>query len=288
MKDDSLLAEMIDEFGEERILDTPISEAAMVGTAVGAAATGLRPICEIMFMDFITLIMDQLLNHATKYPLIYGNQAKVPLIIRVPSGGWRAYGATHSQSLEAWLLHIPGLIVATPSKPSDAYGLMTYALQSDKTVVFVEHKLLYNVRSVMKKNVVPFGKAEVRRFGKDITLVAYSFLITKALEIAEELSIKGIDIEVIDPRTLVPLDITTLCESAAKTGRVLLVEEGTKTGGVCAEIAFQIQEKTFFKLKKSIIRVAAEDSAIPCAPDLESKILPSKEKIIEAVYQLIS
>ncbi len=281
-------AGLLDRFGPERVRDTPMSEAAIVGVATGASLLGMRPVVEIMFIDFITLAMDQIFNHATKFPFIF-SEAKVPLIIRTTCGGWRGYGPTHSQSLEAWFLHVPGLNVLMPSTPGDAKGLLKTAFRSDRPSLFIEHKLLYGLRGSVPENdhTVPFGKAVVAREGKDVTVIAYSYLVTQALAVAAELQKTGIEVEVIDPRTLAPLDIETIVNSVKKTGRAVLVEEGTKTGGVSAEIGFQIMEHAYEYLDAPIVRVAADDVPVPCSRSLENSVLPSQADIREAIMSVL-
>jgi pyruvate/2-oxoglutarate/acetoin dehydrogenase E1 component len=280
---------LLDKFGPDRVRDTPMSEAAIVGVATGASLLGMRPVVEIMFIDFITLAMDQILNHATKFPFIFSEQAKVPLVIRTTSGGWRGYGPTHSQSLEAWFLHIPGLNVIMPSTPYDAKGLLKTALQSDKPTLFIEHKLLYGSRGEVPEDVytVPFGNPVVIKEGKDVTVVAYSYLVTQVLAVAAELHGIGIEVEVIDPRTLAPLGIETIVNSVKKTGRVVLVEEGNKTGGVGAEIGSQIMEHAYEYLDAPIVRVAADDVPVPCSRNLENSMLPSSADIREAIIRVL-
>lgn len=282
-------AGLLEKFGPERVRDTPMSEAAITGIATGTSLLGMRPVMEIMFMDFMTLAMDQLLNHATKYRAIFGEQAHVPLVVRTPCGGWRGYGPTHSQSLEAWFLHVPGLNVVVPSSPGDAKGLLKAALRTDEPTLFIEHKLLYGVKGKISREgeALPFGHAVVARPGCDVTVVAYSYLLTKALAAAEDLSRIGIEVEVIDPRTLAPLDINTIVTSVRKTGRVVLVEEGTRTGGVSAEIGFQIMENACEYLDAPPVRVAAEDMAVPCARQLEDAMLPCENDIRAAILKVI-
>jgi pyruvate/2-oxoglutarate/acetoin dehydrogenase E1 component len=280
---------MVKEFGQERVKNTPISEASIVGVATGASLLGLRPVVEIMFMDFITLCMDQILNHATKYRYMYAGQVKVPLVIRTPAGGKRAYGPTHSQSLEAWFMHIPGLIIAVPSTPYDAKGLLKTAIREDNPVLFVEHKLLYSTKGEVPKEEyqLPFGKAVTRCEGKDVTIVCYSEMVIHALAAARELKNENIYVEVIDLRTLAPLDIVTVISSVKKTGKIIIAEEGWKTAGVGAEIAAQIIEHIYDYLEAPIIRVAAKDVHIPSSELLERLILPGKEEIIDAVKKVM-
>lgn len=282
---DGLLAR----YGPDRVRETPISENGIVGVAVGAALMGLRPVAEIMFMDFIALAMDQLVNHAGKFYYMYGNQKPVPLVVRTPAGGGRGYGPTHSQSLEAWFMHSPGLKVVCPATPADAKGLLTTAIRDDNPVVFVENKLLYSVKGEVPAGEysVPFGQARVAREGTDLTIVAYSRMVGEAVAAAEALSEQHeIEAEVLDLRTLVPLDAETIASHVAETGRALLVEEGPLTAGVAAEVGFRIFEHVFEYLDAPLRRVCAADVPIPCAPSLEQAILPERSRIATAAYEL--
>jgi len=281
--------DLADAFGPERVINTPISENSFVGVAVGAALTGLRPVVEIMFMDFITLAMDQIVNHAAKLRYIYGGQASVPLVVRCPAGAGRGYGASHSQSLEAWFLHTPGLKVVAPSSPRDAHGLLKTAIRDDNPVIFLENKLLYGVKGEVPADapVPPLGQAAVVRAGEDVTLVAYSRMVSLALAAAETLDGAGISAEVLDLRTLVPLDADALLASVAKTRRAVLVEEDTRRGGVGAEVAALLAERAFGTLDSPVRRVACEDVPIPCSPALEEAVLPSVGKIVAAVESLV-
>jgi pyruvate/2-oxoglutarate/acetoin dehydrogenase E1 component len=279
---------LLEEFGPQRVRCTPISEATIVGAAVGAALTGMRPVVEIMFMDFVTLAMDPLCNHAAKLRYMYGPQATVPLVIRTPAGGRRCYGATHSQSLEAWFLHVPGLKVVAPATPADAKGLLIAAIRDPDPVLFVEHKTLYATTGPVDDadTPLPIGRAAVRRTGRDVTLVAYSYCAELAVEAAAELAAAGIDAEVIDLRTLVPLDTETILTSVRKTGRVVTVEEGTRTGGVGAEIAARIAEQAYQYLDAPIRRVAAADAPIPFSRPLEEAALPCAADIVRVVREI--
>ncbi len=280
---------MLDEFGPERVRCTPISEASVVGAATGAALTGMRPVVEIMFMDFLTLAIDQLANHAAKFRYMYGPQARVPLVVRTPAGGGRCYGATHSQSLEAWLLHVPGLKVVAPATPADARGLLAAAIEDDDPVVCVEHKLLYATSGPVAddREVVPIGRACVRRAGADVTLVAYSYYVGVALRAAATLAADGIDAEVIDLRTLVPMDSDQVVASVRKTGRLVCIEEGTRSGGIGAEIAARVAEYAYEYLDAPIRRIAATDTPIPFSPALEPLALPSEDDIVRTVRALL-
>ncbi len=279
---------LLDEFGPQRVRCTPISEATIVGAATGAAVTGMRPVVEIMFMDFMTLTMDQLANHAAKFHYMYGPQARVPLVVRTPAGGGRCYGATHSQSLEAWFLHVPGLKVIAPATPADAKGLLLAAIRDDNPVLCVEHKLLYATSGPVPdgSEVVPIGQALVRRAGKDVTLVAYSYYVGVTLQAAEELAAAGIDAEVIDLRTLAPMDTEAVLASVRKTGRLVCIEEGTRSGGVGAEIAARVAESAYEYLDAPIRRIAATDTPIPFSPALEPVVLPQMDDIVRVVLDL--
>lgn len=280
---------LIEKFGKERIRNTPISEAGFVGTAIGAASLGMRPIVEIQFMDFCTLIMDQLLNHATKFHYIYCGQINVPIVIRTPGGGGRGYGATHSQSLESLFLNIPGLKIAVPSTPSDAKGLLKTSVRDNNPVLFVENKLLYGIRGHVPEEefLIPFGEALKRKDGPDATIITYSRMVKEALQAVELLAEDEILVDLIDLRTLVPLDMETIGESVKKTGRVLIVEEGIKTGGVGAEIGMRITEELFAYLNAPVKRIAAKDIPIPCSPILENATLPTSDDIYAGVIELI-
>lgn len=277
------------EFGDERVRCTPISEASVVGVAIGAALTGLRPVVEIMFMDFLTLAMDQLANHAAKFRYMYGPQINVPMVVRTPAGGGRCYGATHSQSLEAWFLHVPGIKVVAPSTPADARGLLKTAIRDENPVLFVEHKLLYATTGEVPDGdgALPFGRAAVRREGTDVTLVSHSYHAVVAQGAAERLAREGIRAEVIDLRSLVPLDTETVLASVRKTGRLVCVEEGSRTGGVGAEVAARVAEAAYEYLDAPVRRVAAPDTPIPFSRPLEEAALPGEEWIVATVRELL-
>jgi len=281
---------MFEKYGPKRIVNTPVSEAGIVGLCVGAAMGGMRPIAEIMFMDFILLTLDQLLNHAAKFHYIYNGQVKIPMVVRTPMGGYRGYGATHSQCLDSMLMKIPGLRVITPWSPRDAKGLLKTALASDDPVVFVEHKALYGTIGPVPigEEYIPLGKANIVREGKDITICANSYMVSLSLQAAEVLAKEGIQAEVVDLRCLAPLDRETVAASAAKTQALVIVEEGHYTLGIGAEIAASVQELAFGYLDSPILRVAAADVPIPSAVELEREVLPSVEKIIAAVKKALS
>jgi pyruvate dehydrogenase E1 component beta subunit len=280
---------LAEKFGDERVRDTPISESAIIGVAVGAAITGMRPVAEIMFGDLSTLAMDQIANQAAKLRYMFGGQIKVPLVIRMPFGAGVNVAAHHSQSLEAWFTHVPGLKVAVPSTPHDAKGLLKAAIRDDNPVMFFEHKLLYPIEGPLPEEeyTVPLGQADVKKQGKDVTIVATLYMVHKALAAAEELDKQGVDVEIIDPRTLVPLDKKTITDSVRKTGRIIIVTEDCKTGGASAEIAAMIAEEALDYLDAPIKRVAEPDTPIPFSPPLEQFVLPDEEGIIKAVNEIL-
>jgi pyruvate dehydrogenase E1 component beta subunit len=283
-------AGLIDEFGSKRVIDTPITESAIVGNALGAAATGLRPVAEIMFMDFVGVTMDQIYNQAAKMRYMFGGKAKIPMVIRTACGAGGSAAAQHSQSLEAWFMHVPGLKVVAPSTAYDAKGLLISAIRDDNPVIFVEHKFIYDVEGEVPEEIytVPLGKADVKREGSDVTVVATMAMVHRALEAAEELSKEGISVEVIDPRTLQPLDNETIINSIKKTHKVVIVHEAVKFAGPGAEIAAMIAEEAFDYLDAPIKRVAAPFTPVPFSPVLEQEYIPSKEKIIAAVKEAVA
>jgi len=274
-----------DKYGPSRVMDTPISEEGFTAMAVGAAMAGLRPIVEIMYIDFSDLAMDPIVNQAAKARYMFGGKIKVPIVIRTQGGAGRGNAAQHSQSLEAWYVHVPGLIVIQPSTPYDAKGLLKSAIRSDNPIIFLENKLLYHIKGPVPEGeyTIPIGKADVKRVGKDVTVVATSRMVLFALEAAEDLSRKGIDVEVIDPRTLKPLDMETIASSVMKTHRLLVVNEGVKTCGYAAEVVTSAYERVFNYLDAPIVRLSTEDVVIPYAESLELAAIPSKEKIMQAV-----
>lgn len=282
---------MIEEFGEERVLDTPISESVIVGAAAGAAVTGLRPICEMMFMDFISFGMDSLVNQAAKLRYMFGGAAQVPMVVRLPSGSGTGAAAQHCQSLEAWLCHVPGLKVVTPSTPAQAKGLLKAAIRDNNPVCFIEHKLLYKDKGMVPVGddyVLSIGQSIVEREGTDATIVAWGTLLTKALEAAKKLSEEGIEIEIVNPMTLYPLDMEPIKESVKKTGRLIIAHEAAKTGGVGAEIAASIAESDCFDyMDAPIIRLGGLDVPIPYNRNLEAAVVPQIEDILDAVYQAV-
>jgi len=280
---------LVEEFGEERVIDTPISELGIAGAITGAALTGMRPVGEIMFMDFTTLAAEQLVNQAAKIRFMFGGRAKVPFVLRTPAGSGTGAAAQHSQSLENWFVHVPGLKVVMPSTPYDAKGLLLASIRDDNPVIFVEHKLLYKVKGPVPEEpyTIPLSTAEVKREGRDLTIVATSIMVKRSLEAAEQLAREGIEAEVVDPRTLKPLDGETIIRSVTKTGRVLIVHEACKTGGYGGELAAVIAESEAFDyLDAPIIRLAGRDMPIPYNRTLEYHTVPQVENIVEAAHQL--
>lgn len=283
---------MFEEFGPERILDTPISELAITGCATGAAMTGLRPIVEIMFSDFITLAMEQLVNQAAKNRFQFGGQGSVPMVLRTPGGSGTGAAEQHSQSLEAWVCHVPGLKVVIPSTPYDAKGLLKSAIRDNNPVVFIEQKLLYRTKGPVPETddayAIPLGKADVKRTGSDLTIITYGRMVPRCLKVAEDFAAEHIDIEVIDIRTLVPLDKECLIESAMKTGRVLIVHEACQTGGYGGELASVIVDsEAFFHLDAPVKRLGGLDVPIPYNPHLEAQVVPTEQKIDAAIRELL-
>ncbi|MBI4536841.1 MAG: alpha-ketoacid dehydrogenase subunit beta [candidate division NC10 bacterium] len=279
----------LEEFGKARVRDTPISELGIVGAAAGAALMGMRPVVEIMFIDFSTLALDQLANQAAKMRFMFGGKARVPMVLRAPQGAGTGAAAQHSQSLEALFVHFPGLKVAMPSTPADAKGLLKAAIRDDNPVVFIEHKLLYNRKGPVPdgEHLVPLGRAEIKRPGRDLTLIAISNMVIKALEAAEILAAEGIEIEIVDPRTLVPLDEATVLDSVRRTGRVLIAHEACRTGGVGAEILARIVEEGFDYLDAPIRRLAGRDFPIPYSKVLERQVIPQVEDIVREARRLL-
>jgi pyruvate dehydrogenase E1 component beta subunit len=276
-------------FGLNRIVDTPISEASFVGMAVGAAIVGTRPIVEILFIDFACLAIDQLVNQAAKYRFMSGGQGQVPMVFRTQGGAGNCLAAQHSQSLEAFYYHVPGLKVVMPSTPSDAKGLLKSAIREDDPVVFIEHKLLYMTEGEVPEEdyLIPLGKADVKREGKDVTIVTYSYMTLKCLEAAELLAKEGISAEVIDLRTLHPMDKECVLDSVSKTGKLVVVHEACKRGGVGGDISAMVVEEAFDVLDAPVVRVAGKNTTIPFNLDLEQASVPSVEEIIEGVIRVL-
>jgi pyruvate dehydrogenase E1 component beta subunit len=282
---------MIEEFGPERIRHTPISESAIAGAAVGAAITGMRPIFELQFSDFITIALDQMVNQAAKIHYMYGGNVSIPLVMRTPGGSGTGAAAQHSQSLENWTAHIPGLIVIQPSTAYDAKGLLHSAIANNNPVMFYEHKLCYRTKGDVPegKYFIPIGVADIKRQGKDISVIATSYMVHKALEAAEILAKEGIDIEIVDPRTLVPLDKKTIVDSVKKTGRALIVTEAVKRSGFSSELAAVIsEEESFDYLDHPVVRLAGAETPIPYEPNLEKLAVPQVNDIVEACRKIMA
>ncbi|RJG02549.1 alpha-ketoacid dehydrogenase subunit beta [Noviherbaspirillum sedimenti] len=275
-------------FGEDRIRDTPISEASMSNAAVGAALSGLKPVLEIMFMDFMTFAMDALVNQAAKARYMFGGQASVPLVVRTPHGGGISAGPQHSQCLEAWFAHVPGLKVVCPSNPADAYGLMKAAIRDSDPVIFVENKALYAMKGELADDAgpIPIGKARLVRAGKDVTIVTYGAMVAKTERAAATLAEQGLDVEVLDLRSIQPWDEAAVLESLRRTHRLLIVHEAVEAFGVGAEIAARMADIGFDELDAPIMRVAAPFVPVPFAPSLERQYQPGEEHIIAAVRKL--
>ena len=280
---------MIEYFGAERVIDTPISEYGIAGAITGAALAGMRPVGEIMFMDFTTLAMEQLVNQAAKIRFMFGGMTTVPFVLRCPAGSGTGAAAQHSQSLENWFVHVPGLKVVMPSTPYDVKGLLLASIRDENPVIFIEHKLLYKTKGPVPEEqyVIPLSTAEVKREGRDLTIVATSVMVKRALEAAEQLAEEGIEVEVVDPRTLKPLDEGTIVGSVGKTGRVLIVHEACKTGGYGGELTAVIAgSEAFDYLDAPIVRLAGRDMPIPYNRTLEYHTVPQVENIVEAARQL--
>jgi pyruvate/2-oxoglutarate/acetoin dehydrogenase E1 component len=282
---------LFEAFGPQRVRDTPICENTIVGTAVGAAMTGMRPVAEIMFADFSALAFDQIVNQAAKLRYMFGGQCRVPLVIRMPQGGlsWKSAAAQHSQSVEAWYAHVPGLVVVLPATPYDAKGLLKAAIRDDNPVVFIEHKAMYSMKGQVQDEeyVVPLGQADVKRVGRDATVVAAGYMVHFALEAADTLAQEGIEVEVVDPRTLKPLDEETIYASVRKTNRAIVVQEACKTAGLAAEWGMLIYENCFDWLDAPVVRVTGQDVPIPYANSLESRVWPRADDIVQAVREVM-
>ena len=283
-----VLSGLVEEFGTGRVIDSPISEAGIAGLGVGAAMTGMRPVVDIMFGDFVTLIMDQIVNQAAKIRYMSGGKLKVPMVLRTTLGATRRSAAQHSQSLHAWLSHVPGLKVVLPSNPYDAKGLLKSAIRDDNPVVFFEDKMMYQLKGPVPAGdyTIPLGVAEIKRAGKDITLVATSSMVQVALSAADTLDKGGIGAEVIDVRTTAPLDKATIIESAKKTSRAVVLDEGYEGYGVTAEIASVIAEGAFYYLDAPVKRMGARNVPVPFSPVLEDQTVPTAESVVEAAKTL--
>ena len=282
-------AGLLKEFGPRRVVDTPLAEATIAGAAVGAALAGTRPVSEIMFVDFTTLTMDQIINQAAKYELMSGGQGKVPMVLRTQGGAGNGLAGQHSQSLEAIFYHIPGLKVVMPATPYDAKGLLKAAIRDDDPVIFIEHKLLYMTKGEVPETdyIIPLGRADVKRAGHDITLITYSLMTLKCLEAAAMLADEGISVEVVDLRTISPLDKTSLLESVAKTGRAIVVHEAVKRGGIGGDIAAMLMEEAYDDLDAPVMRICGKNTTIPYNLKLEKACIPSTENIIEGILELV-
>jgi pyruvate/2-oxoglutarate/acetoin dehydrogenase E1 component len=276
-------------YGPERVRDTGISEAAIAGAAVGAAMTGMRPVAEIMYIDFSTIAMDQIVNQGAKNRYMFGGKTTVPLVMRTQGGTGRGIAAHHSQSLEAWYTHIPGLYVVMPSTPYDAKGLLKTAIRDNNPIMFIEHKMLYGTKGPVPEGeyLIPLGVADIKRKGKDVTIVAYSKMVLVALEAAGILSKEGIECEVVDPRCLKPLDTAAILESVKRTGRAVVVQEAYKTCGVGAEIGMQIVENVFDYLEAPVKRICGVDVPIPMSPALEKFAVPNAGDVVKAVKGIL-
>ena len=285
-----VLSGLVDEFGTDRVIDSPISEAGITGLCVGAAMTGMRPVVDIMFGDFLTLVMDQLVNQAAKAHYMSGGSLSVPLVLRTTLGATRRSAAQHSQSLQAWVSHIPGLKVVMPSTPADAKGLLKTAIRDDNPVVFIEDKLHYPLVGEVPEGeyTIPLGVASIKRAGDDVTIVATSSMVQASLAAAELLGVRGISAEVIDPRTISPLDHETIIRSVQKTGRSVVVDEGHRSYGVTAEIAAMIAEEAFYHLDAPVRRLGARDVPIPFSPPLEDATVPTPESITATARELVA
>jgi pyruvate dehydrogenase E1 component beta subunit len=283
-------AGLLDRFGEKRVRDTPITESAIVGTAVGAASAGLRPVVEMMFVDFIGVALDQLFNQAAKMKYMFGGKAKIPMVLRATCGAGMGAAAQHSQCLEALFMHLPGLKVVMPSTPFDAKGLLIGSIRDDNPVVFLEHKMLYGVEGEVPEGdyCLTLGQADVKREGKDVTVVATARMVHTALSAAEKLATEGIDVEIVDPRTLSPLDTDTIIASVKKTHRLVVIHEEVKFCGSGAEIAATVAEEAFDYLDAPIIRLGAPFAPVPFSPALEQAYIPSEDQLMDAVKKTVA
>ncbi len=276
------------EYGSRRVRDTPIAEAAIIGLAIGSAIGGMRPIAELMTMNFGIVAMDQIVNHVSKMRYMFGGGVKLPMVIRAPGGGGTQKGAQHSHSIESWFVNTPGIRVVIPSTPHDVKGLLKTAVRCEDPVLFIEHEMLYGVRGEVPEEeyLLPFGVAEVKRPGRDVTVVAWSRMLIEVMKAAEQLAGEGIEVEDVDPRTLDPLDMDTILSSVARTRRAVIVEEGWRNVGVGAELAARIQEHLFYDLEAPVQRVAAADVPTPYARNLEKLALPDAQRVVEAILKI--
>jgi len=279
---------LLDRFGPERIMEAPVSEEGFVGAGIGAAMTGMRPVVELMFLDVSTRAMDMIVNQMAKIRYMSGGRAKVPMVLRMPTGAGKGSAAQHSQSFHAFFLGFPGLLVVTPSTPYDAKGLLNTAILDENPVIFVEHKMLYATKGPVPEEyyMLPFGKAAIKREGRDVTIVATHAMVGRSLVVADEAAKEGIEIEVIDPRTLRPLDKKAILESVKKTGKLIVADEGTLTCGVCSEISAWIAGEAVEYLQAPILRVGSPDTPVPFSPFLEKIYVPREEAVKEAVKKM--
>lgn len=279
-------AGMFDEFGEKRVRDTPISEGAIIGAAVGSAATGLRPIAELMFCDFLTVGMDQLVNQAAKMRYMFGGKISMPMVVRLPAGAGVSAAAQHSQSLEAWVTHVPGLKVVYPSTPQDALGLMLSSIDDENPVMYLEHKAMYTLKEdVDSLAPIPLGKGDIKRAGTDVTVIATGKMVHEALSAAKTLEGSGISVEVLDPRSLYPLDKELIFQSLRKTHRVVIATEENRRGSYAGEISAIIAEEMFDLLDAPVVRIGALDTPVPFTPVLEQVYLPNAQDIVRAIQE---
>lgn len=281
--------DLLDEFGPERVMDTPIAEASFTGVAVGAAITGMRPIVEILFIDFAMLVLDQIINQAAKYKFMTGGKGRVPMVLRTQGGSGTGVAAQHSQSLEAIFYHIPGLKVVMPSTPYDAKGLLKSAIRDDEPVIFIEHKLIYTNEGPVPEGeyLIELGRGDIKRQGKDVTVIAWSNMVPRAMQAAERLAGQGIDVEVLDPRTLTPLDVDLILESVHKTNHVVIVQEAVRRGGVASDIASIIQAEAFDDLDGPIEIIAGKNTPIPYNENLERACIPQVDDMIRGIKRAI-
>ncbi|NTW71930.1 MAG: alpha-ketoacid dehydrogenase subunit beta [Eubacteriaceae bacterium] len=280
---------LYDKFGPDRVRNTPLSESAIVGSAIGASMLDTRPIAEITYFDFVGVSMDQIMNQAAKWQYMTGGRVQLPLVLRTQGGGYRGNGAQHSQSLEAIFTHIPGLVVVMPSSPFDFKGLLKSAIRDNNPVLFIEHKMLYNVKGKVPSEdyFIPFGCADIKREGTDVTVVATSYMVKLVMDMADELNNQGINIEVIDPRTLNPFDFETVKKSVEKTHRLVVVNEAHKTCSFAREVSARVVEEMFSELDAPVLTVGALDVPIPYAKSLEDYVLPDKQRIMDAIKKVM-
>jgi len=280
---------LLEQFGSDQIKDAPISEAAIAGCGIGAAMMGMRPIAEIMYIDFISIAMDQIVNHAAKWHQLSGGEVKIPMVLKTQGGCGRRNSSQHSQSFENWFVNVPGLIVVMPSTPYDVKGLLKSSIRNDNPIIFIEHKCLYFDKGEVPEEeyLIPLGKADVKRQGDDVTIIATSWMVQFALRAAEQLAEDGISCEVVDPRTLWPLDKETIINSVKKTGRCIVVTEAPMEGGWSGEAASVVHENCFEDLKKPVKRLCTERTGIPYGPVFEREIIPNEPKIVDAVKTIM-